>query len=507
MFDAFQIVMPVERLLSQIGFGHAERNQAERAETAPVQSETLSIPVIVGICQAGDAMLLMIAGAIAWAFMARVGAALPAGMITVVTFVGASLAAAVLQYRGVYRMVGLLAPKTQVAANALAMLSGVAAIAVCLSLLGVRPIAAVAEPVVWGVVGAAALAAFRFGVGIPLRHLQRCGRLARRIAIVGVNDFSRSFIEQARQDPSVTVVGLYDDRMTRLPPVVGGVSICGTVADLLAHSRQRPIDAIVVAMPLSAPDRIADMQRQLASAVADVYVTTDVAGLRYPGAQFTSLGCNSVVRVGSRPMKDWAAVQKTVFDRVVSLALLAPLLPFLVIIGLIIRLDSRGPALVRQQRHGFNNRLFTMFKFRTMHVHGRRPGDEAVQATRSDPRITRVGGILRRLSLDELPQLLNVLLGDMSLVGPRPHLPATRAGERLFHDVVPEYDTRHRVKPGITGWAQIHGLRGETRTEAQIEQRVTYDLYYISHWSMRLDLRILFKTFLNEIVSRSGNAY
>jgi polysaccharide biosynthesis protein PslA len=480
---------------------------APQRPLAAAHREALSASVIVDLCRASEALLLLAAGGFACLFMARTGHALPAGLILVVSFVGVSLAAFVLVRRDAYRMVRLLAPKTQIATVAMAISSGAAAMAACLLLLDVPLLDAIAEPVAWGAVSAAILAAFRFAVSAPLRQAQREGRLARRVAVVGVNDFSRSFIEQAREDPSVTVVGLYDDRLTRLPPVVRGVSICGTVADLLAHSRQQPIDAIVVALPLSAPARIAELQRQLASAVADIYVTTDVAGLRYSGAQFASLGGNPVVSVGHRPMKDWAALQKSAFDRLVSLLLLLLGMPFLVVIGVIIRLDSPGPALVRQQRHGFNNRLFTMFKFRTMTVQGRQPGDEAIQATRGDNRITRVGGVLRRLSLDELPQLLNVLRGDMSLVGPRPHLPTTRAGDRLFHDVVPEYDTRHRVKPGITGWAQIHGLRGETRTEAQIEQRVTYDLYYISHWSMGLDLWILLKTFMNEIVSRSGNAY
>ncbi|MEJ1978978.1 MAG: exopolysaccharide biosynthesis polyprenyl glycosylphosphotransferase [Acetobacteraceae bacterium] len=469
--------------------------------------ETLSASVIVDLCRAGEAVLLLLSGAAAWSFMGRIGTPLPLGLVAVVTFVGFCLAEFVLARRSAYRMAHLLAPRTQVVAVALAILTGGAAMAACLLLLGLKPSSALAESAAWGVASAETLAVFRFAAGAQLRHAQRQGRLARRVAIVGVNDFSLSFVEQARNDPSVTVIGLYDDRSTRLPSALQGVSICGSVADLLAHSRQQLIDAIVVALPLTAPDRIAELQRQLASVVADIYVTTDVAGLRYPGAQFTSLGPTPVIAVASRPMKDWAALQKLAFDWTVSLVLLVAGLPFLAVIALVIRLDSPGPVIVRQQRHGFNNRLFTMFKFRTMHTRGRRPGDDAIQATRGDARVTRIGGVLRRLSLDELPQLVNVLLGDMSLVGPRPHLPTTRAGDRLFHDVVPEYDTRHRVKPGITGWAQIHGLRGETRTEAQIEQRVAYDLYYISHWSMGLDLRIILKTILNEIISRSGNAY
>jgi lipopolysaccharide/colanic/teichoic acid biosynthesis glycosyltransferase len=173
------------------------------------------------------------------------------------------------------------------------------------------------------------------------------------------------------------------------------------------------------------------------------------------------------------------------------------------LIALAIRLDSPGPVLFRQPRLGFNNRLFTCYKFRTMH-HGMADlfGDR--QATRGDPRVTRLGKWLRALSLDELPQLLNVLQGNMSLVGPRPHPPNTKAADKLFTDVVAKYAFRHRVKPGITGWAQVNGWRGETKTIDQIENRVSCDLAYIENWSVWFDLRILMLTLTREILSRNA---
>jgi len=178
--------------------------------------------------------------------------------------------------------------------------------------------------------------------------------------------------------------------------------------------------------------------------------------------------------------------------------------PLMLAIAAIIKVDSPGPVFFKQKRYGFNNRLITVWKFRTMHW-DRTDGDAEIQTTKNDPRVTRVGKFLRRTSLDEIPQLINVLLGDMSLVGPRPHAIATKAAGKLFEEVVEEYTARHRVKPGITGWAQVNGWRGETDTGEQIQQRVRHDLYYIDNWSIPFDLKILLLTAF--VVLLRKNAY
>ena len=187
------------------------------------------------------------------------------------------------------------------------------------------------------------------------------------------------------------------------------------------------------------------------------------------------------------------AAVKRAEDVVVALAALALLGPLMLLIALWIRLDSPGPALFRQRRTGLGGREFQMLKFRTMRQEAAEQAD-CRQATRGDPRTTRAGAILRRLSLDELPQLLNVLRGEMSVVGPRPHAPGTRAGGRPFETVVPFYPARHRVRPGMTGLAQIRGWRGETDTEEKLIRRVQSDLEYIARWSLWLDLRLLART-------------
>ena len=180
------------------------------------------------------------------------------------------------------------------------------------------------------------------------------------------------------------------------------------------------------------------------------------------------------------------------------------LAPVMALIAIAVKLDSKGPVLFRQKRLGFNNETIDVLKFRSMYVEGESP-DGLEQVTRDDPRVTRVGRILRRTSLDELPQFFNVLKGDLSLVGPRPHALQSKAADKLYHDAVDGYFARHRVKPGVTGWAQINGWRGETDTAEKIERRVEHDLYYIENWSVTFDLYILLMTPLALI--RGENAY
>jgi len=206
----------------------------------------------------------------------------------------------------------------------------------------------------------------------------------------------------------------------------------------------------------------------------------------------------------SRPLRKRQVLQKRLLDLALAVVLIVVTLPCQLLIALSIRLDSRGPVLFRQPRFGVDNRIFNVIKFRTMYHHSADLNADC-QTTRNDPRITRVGHILRRKSLDELPQLINVLREDMSLVGPRPHALNTKAGGRLFQDAIANYALRHRMKPGITGWAQVNGWRGETQTLEQLEHRVAHDLYYIDNWSLMFDLKILGLTVLREV--NSGVAF
>ncbi len=200
-----------------------------------------------------------------------------------------------------------------------------------------------------------------------------------------------------------------------------------------------------------------------------------------------------VLEVVDRPRENWRALFKWTEDKLLAAVLLVAVGPLMAVLAILIKLDSDGPILFVQSRFGFNNEVIRVLKFRTMRVDRSDPSG-AERTVRDDPRVTRVGRILRWLSLDELPQLINVLRDDMSLVGPRPHAVKMKVGEQLYAEAVEQYLHRHRVKPGITGWAQINGLRGEVATLEKARARVAHDLYYIEHWSLWLDLKILAKT-------------
>jgi polysaccharide biosynthesis protein PslA len=348
------------------------------------------------------------------------------------------------------------------------------------------------------------LAGFRLSLAVLVDRWMEAGRFRRRIAVVAVSDFSREFIERLRAEPDIfEIAGVYDDRLGsgRVPSLHANVPVRGSVADLVRDSREEKVDIIAVALPLSAAQRIADVLEKLSSTVADLCLTTDLAGLAYRGQQFGSVGSNPVISIGEEPLKDWRAAKKACFDYVVGAAALIILSPLLALLALAVRLDSKGPILFRQPRLGFNNRMFVCYKFRTMYADMTDVMADR-QTTRGDPRVTCVGKWMRKLSLDELPQLLNVMNGTMSLVGPRPHAPNTKAADRLFAEVVQQYARRHRVKPGITGWAQVNGWRGETATVEQVENRVRCDLFYIDNWSVLFDLKIAFMTVLREIHSQ-----
>ncbi|NIR60052.1 MAG: exopolysaccharide biosynthesis polyprenyl glycosylphosphotransferase [Gammaproteobacteria bacterium] len=205
-----------------------------------------------------------------------------------------------------------------------------------------------------------------------------------------------------------------------------------------------------------------------------------------------------------KPLADWRASVKAVEDRVIGGAITLAISPLLLLIAAAIKLDSPGPVFFRQPRKGYNNQIIHVLKFRTMYV-DRTDRDGNQLTTRNDARVTRLGGFLRRHSLDELPQFLNVLRGDMSIVGPRPHALSAKAGGWLYDEAVPHYDARHRVKPGITGWAQINGWRGPTETVRQIRKRVEYDEEYIERCSLWLDLKIILLTVFKGF--RSENAF
>ncbi len=353
--------------------------------------------------------------------------------------------------------------------------------------------------------GLLGLAGGRALAGWLLAH-ERSGIAAPRIVVVGGGAIGTRLMRtmlttEGRPDAveRVRLLGYVDGVPTPMGaptdgPMDGGAPFLGGLAELLALIRAGSVDRVIIALPWSAQAPVLELIRQLAECPIEIQLardpTVELGSDRTASRQWMR---ERLIHVMDPPLPGLASVLKRGEDIVVAMILLIPGLPLMAAIALLIRLNSPGPALFRQLRTGFNNRDFEMLKFRSMHHHLADP-DAGQQVTARDPRVTRFGAFLRRSSLDELPQIFNVLRGDMSIVGPRPHAPGTRAGGRMFDHVVADYAARHRIRPGVTGLAQVRGLRGPTETEDKLVRRVDSDLEYIENWSVWLDMLVLART-------------
>jgi putative colanic acid biosysnthesis UDP-glucose lipid carrier transferase len=273
----------------------------------------------------------------------------------------------------------------------------------------------------------------------------------------------------------------------------------GTLNHVMAKVRAGGIDEVMVALPAAQSGFLEDIIRNLRLLPVDLTVVPDFGNCQFKCLDVDCIGSMNLVSIQKKPIAEWNGFQKAVEDYVLATIALIIFLPAMLVIALLIKLDSKGPVIFRQRRHGSNHKIIEVWKFRSMKV--MEDGENVKQASKDDDRITRVGRILRKTSLDELPQLLNVLAGDMSLVGPRPH---ALTHNDQYTQLLDNYAGRHRVKPGITGWAQVHGLRGEITAPELMEQRLRYDLEYIDNWSIWFDLQILLWTVIFGFVSKTA---
>jgi Undecaprenyl-phosphate glucose phosphotransferase len=358
----------------------------------------------------------------------------------------------------------------------------------------------------WMVIGCSLLLATRGALHLVITRSALAKGLARNIAIVGAGHEAQWLINklQHSRDPRFSICGLFDDRFSRVPTVVADVNVLGTSADLMALARRDQLDEIIVALPLDDEARLPQLLDRLKEYAVDLRLSLGPLAQRFTVSGISLVGDVPVLEIANRPFKHWRAAFKWTEDKILSAFLVFWLGPLLALIAILIKLETRGPVFFVQERFGFNNNVIRVLKFRTMHVDRGDPTG-AARTVRNDPRVTRFGRWLRLLSLDELPQLINVLRGDMSMIGPRPHAVAMQAAGRLYGEAVEEYCRRHRVKPGITGWAQVNGLRGEVDTLAKAQARVDHDLYYIDHWTPWLDIKILLMTV--GIIMAPDNAY
>ncbi|RWO22110.1 MAG: undecaprenyl-phosphate glucose phosphotransferase, partial [Mesorhizobium sp.] len=292
----------------------------------------------------------------------------------------------------------------------------------------------------------------------------------------------------------IRICGIFDDRGDkRSPPIVAGYPKLGTVSELIEFARIARIDMLIVSLPLTAETRVLQLLKKLWVLPVDIRLSAHSNALRFRPRAYSYIGSVPMLDIFDRPINDWDSVAKRAFDIVFSIIGIIVFSPVMLATAIAIKLDSQGPVLFHQKRHGFNNEIIEVYKFRSMYTDKADPTARQT-VTRNDPRVTRVGRFIRKTSIDELPQFFNSLFGSLSLVGPRPHAIAAQSHNLLYNEVVDGYFARHKVKPGVTGWAQINGWRGEMDTNEKIRMRTEYDLYYIENWSLLFDLRILFLT-------------
>jgi Undecaprenyl-phosphate glucose phosphotransferase len=347
----------------------------------------------------------------------------------------------------------------------------------------------------------------RAGLALLVRRWASQGRLDRRAVIVGVGAATGRLIAalEAAGASDIRICGIFDDRdARRIGADTAGYPRLGSIAELAGYARSTRVDVLILDLPISAESRLLQILKALNTLPVDIRLSALNSRLRFRPQAYSWIGNVPFIDVADKPLADWAYLSKWLFDRVVGgLALLA-LAPVMALVALAVKLEGKGPVLFRQKRYGFNNELIEVLKFRSMRT-DMCDTNASKLVTKDDPRVTRVGRFIRKTSLDELPQLFNVMRGELSLVGPRPHALEAKAADRLYQEVVDGYAARHRVKPGVTGWAQINGWRGETDTQEKIQKRVEHDLYYIENWSLFLDLYILLSTPL--ALLRAENAY
>jgi len=463
---------------------------------------TISEAIVIRLMATVDAACLLGAGVSA---MHWDGSAIDWRLSGLVVLLGTVLGLNFLHLAGAYRLAQFAQLEASLGRMMLGWLGAMAALFV--TGLLIEPVTAADGTwvVAWFAASVALLGTGRVVMHRLMQRWARDGRLGERIAVVGSGSVAQHLLRKlnagARSD--TRIVGVYDDEAASLPGRCMGHDILGTVDDLVHDVRHYGIDAVIVALPLGAEHQLVETLNRLSLVPVDVRLCPDSFGLRLGTVSVSHIAGHTFLNAIDKPLRDWRWIAKNLEDRLVAAAILAAISPVLLAIAIAVKLDSPGPVLFRQKRFGFNNQLIEVWKFRTM-FHAQADANAEQLTRRNDPRITRLGAFLRRTSLDELPQFLNVLRGDMSVVGPRPHATAAKAGTLLYQEAVKYYDARHRVKPGITGWAQVNGWRGETDTVEQIRKRVEHDLYYIEHWSIAFDLKIILRTALGGFTGRNA---
>ncbi|MBW2072019.1 MAG: undecaprenyl-phosphate glucose phosphotransferase [Deltaproteobacteria bacterium] len=343
---------------------------------------------------------------------------------------------------------------------------------------------------IWAAVVYLTTAVFRALIRSFLRSIRSRGYNIRRVVIAGAGDLGRTVNYVLSSNPwlGYVIEAFFDDDLQKQGSSVAGVPVAGTLDDLPAFLGRKRIDNVFLALPLSAEKRIRELLQALDNFTGNVNMVPNIFDYYLLNCSITEIANLPVIKL-RQSLNQPERLLKWLEDRVIALAALVICSPLMLLIAVAVKLSSPGPIIFKQRRYGLNGQEIVVYKFRTMTVC--EDGPEIEQAKPCDPRVTRIGAVLRKYNLDELPQFINVLQGRMSVVGPRPH---AVAHNEYYRTLVSYYMLRHKLKPGITGWAQVNGFRGETDTLEKMEKRIEYDLEYIDKWSLWFDLKILILT-------------
>ena len=355
----------------------------------------------------------------------------------------------------------------------------------------------------WTLLSGGAMIAGRISMHAVLARMRTAGMNLHQVAIVGCGAHCDELIRKIETSPTTgfRAAAIYNTKPGGTPIAHPEIPVFEDHAAFAAFVREHELDELWLALPLTEESAIMKLFNEFRNDLVNIRFMPDVRTLSlFEGSVTNLLGLPTINLIAS-PVPPGALIKKELFDRLFAATALLALAPIMFAIAIAVKLSSEGPVFFKQRRKGVDGRVFTIYKFRSMRVHRPKAG-VIEQAKRGDPRVTRVGAFLRRTSLDELPQFINVLRGEMSVVGPRPH---AIEHDNLYQPIVQGYIHRYRVKPGITGWAQVNGFRGETERVEKMEQRVAHDLYYLRNWSFRLDMRIILATIFNGL--RHTNAY
>ena len=466
------------------------------ARTAPGRptSVAFTAPVLSGLIAVADAIAVAGGSYIAYLLWLLDDPYTEAPPYAMVTVLGTVLALNAFRMMRLYDMAMLRRPGTAV----LRLLGACAMVAGVLIVLSYFTKTSIEYSRVWAGIWFLTSVLTLISLRLLVLALVRGGvfeqSLCRRIAVVGDPEHAERLLQQ---------VELSSDRWVQVVNVFSGTA---SRVDLDALERcilNNEVDTVVVAIPWAEEDWVLRTLGCLYQYPVDVLLCPRGVGLSLVRPRVRYVADVPMLALADRPMTGWRYLVKELEDRILATLILILILPVLAAIAVAIKIDSKGPILFRQKRYGFNNQLFEVWKFRTMHHHMADP-DASQLTRRGDPRITRLGRFLRSSSLDELPQFFNVLRGEMSIVGPRPHAVSAKAGGVLYQEAVQQYAARHRVKPGITGWAQVNGWRGETETVEQIRRRVHHDIAYIEDWSLWLDLKIIVMTIFTGFTGKNA---